>query len=260
MNVSLIAIIPAAGTGSRAGLSHGLPKQYHLLGGLPMLRHSVNALLSEPRISQVRVAVAAGDERAEQALAGLPRTVWSPCGGPSRADTVLAALRELQAGRDTWVLVHDAARPGLPPGALSRLIDACIMHDAGGLLALPVADTVKRAAADNLVPAPEGAGLGGLDNGACNLPLACVASSLVRDGLWLAQTPQMFRLGVLLEALERFRGDPRITDEASAIELAGGRPLLVRGDRANDKLTWAEDFAWFEAWLAVRQNPGTRGQ
>ncbi|MDY0308429.1 MAG: 2-C-methyl-D-erythritol 4-phosphate cytidylyltransferase [Castellaniella sp.] len=235
---SLIALVPAAGVGARAGIPDGRPKQYRDLGGEPMLRRTVRALLADPRILQVRVAVAAGDPWVESALAGLPRTVWRPCGGPTRAETVRAALQDAGLADDAWVLVHDAARPGLPADALGRLIDACHAHDQGGLLALPVADTVKQA------------------GGAVDVPW--VARTLPRDGLWLAQTPQMFRAGELRAALAACAGDPRVTDEASAVELAGvsGRaPLLVRGARANDKLTWPEDFAWFEGRLAARCEP-----
>jgi len=189
-------------------------------------------LLADPRIAQVRVAIAADDDRADAVLAGLPRTVCVPCGGPTCADTVLAAVRQTGAGPQDWLLVHDAARPGLPPEALARLIDACLTDDGaggniGGLLALPVADTLKRA--DDK---------------------ARVAQTLARDGLWLAQTPQMFRASALLAALERAHEQGiTVTDEASAIEAAGYAPLLVPGAARNLKLTWPEDFALMEKLL-----------
>ena len=234
MNASLTALVPAAGIGARAGSPDGRPKQYRDLGGEPMLRRTVRAWLAEPRIAQVRVAVAPGDAWADAALAGLPRTVLRACGGLERADTVRAALMDAGLAADAWVLVHDAARPGLPADALGRLIDACLTQDRGGLLALPVADTVKRASMS-----PDGA--------------ARVAQTLPRDGLWLAQTPQMFRVGELQMALDACAGDPRVTDEASAVELAcpaDRAPLLVRGARLNDKQTWPEDFDWFQALAA----------
>lgn len=246
---SVIAIVPAAGQGLRAATAGGLPKQYRRLAGEPMLRHTVQALLAEPRVAQVRVAVSADDPWVADALAGLPRTVWRPCGGPTRADTVRAALQDAALPREAWVMVHDAARPGLPREALARLIDACLRQRRGGLLALPVADTVKRAA-----PA-DAAGDGP----------ASVAHTLARDGLWLAQTPQMFPAGQLLDALMAGAGNARVTDEASAVELAGvaGPPLLVRGARLNDKLTWPEDFEWFERLLGQRapslQDPDPAG-
>ena len=240
MNDTLIALVPAGGVGVRAGSPDGRPKQYRDLGGEPMLRRTVRALLAEPRIAQVRVAVAPGDAWAADALAGLPRTVWRPCGGATRADTVRAALRDAALPDAAWVLVHDAARPGLPADALGRLIDACQAQDRGGLLAVPVADTVKQAGSQSSGP-------------------ACVAQTLPRDGLWLAQTPQMFRAGELQRALDTCAGDTRVTDEASAIELTcpvERAPLLVRGARANDKLTWPEDFDWFADHLAAAPSAG----
>jgi len=227
MSSRILALVPAAGIGTRAqtGGQPPQPKQYRLVGGQTMLRRAVCALLAEPRIAQVRVAVAAGDEQAGAALAGLPRTVVRHCGGPTRADTVAAALRDSGAAGDDWVLVHDAARPGLPADALARLVDACLADGVGGLLALPVADTVKQGAQR-------------------------VAGTLARDGLWLAQTPQMFRAGPLARALEAAAaGGLAVTDEAGAMEAAGHAPLLVRGSARNAKLTWPEDFDLLEKWL-----------
>ena len=237
---SLIALVPAAGLGRRAGLQARRPKQYRLLAGEPVLRHAVRALLADARIRQVWVAVAPGDAWVADALAGLPRTVWRPCGGPTRADTVHAALCAADPAEDDWVLVHDAARPGLPADALARLIDACLQAGRGGLLALPVADTVKQARRMAHGGHPE------------------VARTQDREGLWLAQTPQMFPAGLLRRALLGAAGDPAITDEASAVErladAAAGRPLLVPGSAANVKLTWPEDFDRLEAWM-TRSDP-----
>lgn len=230
METTLIAIVPAAGIGARAAAGDGVPKQYRQIAGEAVLRRTVRALLAEPRITQVRVAVSPQDTWVADALVGLPRTVWRACGGPTRAATVRAALHDAALSPDVWVMVHDAARPGLPVEALARLIDACYEHGRGGLLAMPVTDTVKRANAS-----------------------ATVAQTLDRDGLWLAQTPQMFRAGELLDALEASAGDARVTDEASAMELAGPEgtaPLLVPGARSNAKLTWPEDFEWLEMWFS----------
>ncbi|MFU2002138.1 2-C-methyl-D-erythritol 4-phosphate cytidylyltransferase, partial [Bordetella avium] len=151
--------------------------------------------------------------------------LWRPCGGPTRADTVAAALDDAALAPETWVLVHDAARPGLPADALARLIDGCLDDAVGGLLALPVADTVKSGAAR-------------------------VRATLDRDGLWLAQTPQMFRAGMLRHALQtaREQGLP-VTDEASAIEAQGLSPRLIGGSARNFKVTWPDDFALMEKWL-----------
>lgn len=229
----IFALVPAAGIGARALSADQaqIPKQYRLLAGQAMLRHAVRALLADPRIQQVRVAVAPGDQQAASVLAGLPRIVCSPCGGPTRAETVLNALREAQLSPEDWVLVHDAARPGLPLDALSRLIDACLDDDVGGLLAMPAADTLKAA-----VPQSER-----------------VARTVPREGLWLAQTPQMFRAGLLMEALSHALSQQGAangpTDEAQAIEAMGYAPLLVRGSGRNTKITWPEDFKWVESWL-----------
>ncbi len=230
MSESLIAIVPAAGVGSRAGRGD-MPKQYRPLGGVPMLRRAVLALLADARIAQVRVAVSAEDGWVEEALRGLPRTVWRPCGGPTRADTVAGALADAALRDDAWVLVHDAARPGLPAEALGRLIDACLDDEVGGLLALPVPDTVKAA---------QPGGAGG----------PYVRATVERDGLWLAQTPQMFRAGLLRHALAQARERGlAVTDEASAIEAQGLAPRLVTGSARNFKVTWPDDFALMEKWL-----------
>lgn len=252
----LIAIVPAAGIGARAqsgmaavaGPDRGrllaaqsLPKQYRLLKGEPMLRWAVKALLADDRIAQVRVAVAAHDGWVEQALTGLPRTVWRPCGGPSRAATVLAALQDAALDSDDWVLVHDAARPGLPASALHRLIDICLGHNTGGLLAQPVADTVKLAGVRALDDAESSTVV---HNGQA---LAGVEKSVSRERLWLAQTPQMFPAARLADALQA--GHAQYTDEASAIEAAGFTPVLVPGSVRNFKVTWPEDFELMEKWL-----------
>jgi len=224
----IVAIVPAGGVGARAGTAY--PKQYRPLLGEPMLRWAVRALLADDRVTEVRVAVAADDDRAAPALAGLPRTVWRPCGGASRAETVLGALLDADLDHDDWVLVHDAARPGLPADALARLIDACLTTGEGGLLAEPVADTVKRGE-----PASPAA--------------ARVIESVSRAGLWLAQTPQLFPAGALSAALQAAGASESITDEASAMEHAGHRPLLVTGSPRNFKVTWPEHFELMEKWL-----------
>ena len=153
-------------------------------------------------------------------------------GGVTRAQTVangLLALRDRGARDDDWVLVHDAARALVDPGWVDRLVDACVDDDVGGLLALPVADTLK-AERDGRS-----------------------AATVDRRDKWAAQTPQMFRIGVLSDALAR-AGDT-ITDEAGAIEAMGLQPRLVMGDAANIKITWPEDLARAQALLAVRAEP-----
>lgn len=226
----VVALVPAAGIGARAVAAGQAqtPKQYRLLAGQAMLRHSVQALLADHRIQEVRVAVAPGDHEAAGVLSGLPRTQCSPCGGATRAQTVLNALREAQLAPHDWVLVHDAARPGLPAEALKRLIDACLADGVGGLLAMPAADTLKMSQ-----PQAEK-----------------VDRTVPREGLWLAQTPQMFRAGLLLEALTQAITAPTPpTDEAQAMEALGYSPVLVRGSGKNTKITWPEDFEWVESWI-----------
>ncbi|HUH87662.1 MAG TPA: 2-C-methyl-D-erythritol 4-phosphate cytidylyltransferase [Pusillimonas sp.] len=246
MQDKLIAIVPAAGVGARAQESSSQPvngpKQYRLLRNESMLRHAVRALLADSRIDRVLVAVSAADVWAESALAGLPRTEVRACGGPSRAETVMAALRQAQPGAHDWALVHDAARPGLPSSALTRLIDTCLEQGVGGLLALPVADTVKRGVA--------------LDHNACILTGGAAQAghaakeTINRDNLWVAQTPQMFPALELLHALEHaLEAGKTITDEASAMEQTGYKPRLVPGSVRNFKVTWPEDFELMEKWL-----------
>jgi 2-C-methyl-D-erythritol 4-phosphate cytidylyltransferase len=236
----LIALVPAAGIGARALRAEDaqVPKQYRLLAGKAMLRHTILALLADARIEQVRVAVAPDDDQAAEALQGLSRVVCVPCGGQTRAQTVYNALCDAELAAHDWALVHDAARPGLPAEALGRLIDACLPNGVGGLLALPVPDTVKRARTSATAPAG----------------IAAVETTLERDRLWLAQTPQMFRAGLLRSALEQVlagaaRTDHVPTDEAQAMEAAGYAPLLVPGSGRNTKITWPDDFEWVESWL-----------
>ena len=225
----VIALVPAAGIGARA-TGEGevtIPKQYRVLSGQPMLRHSVLALLADSRVQEVRVIVAPHDEQAQDVLSGLPRTRCFPLGGAERSDTVLNGLRQTGFDPEDWVLVHDAARPGLPASALSRLLDACLSRQQGGLLAMPMADTVKFADEQQRVD-----------------------RTLDRQRLWMAQTPQMFRVGPLQAALqEAVRVGYVVTDEASAMEAAGYKPLLVPGSGRNAKITWPDDFDWVQSWL-----------
>lgn len=222
--------MPAAGVGARAATAQ--PKQYQLINGRPMLHHAVSALLSSQHIDEVRVAVSASDTYVSHVLKDLPRTTWQPCGGATRAHTVANAIANAKQNGgllDTdWVLVHDAARPGLCKHALERLISACKESGTGGLLALPVADTVKQAC-------------NGTEQGTKNI--AQVHTSVDRNGLWLAQTPQMFNVAVLQEALTACLAEGvNITDESSAVEHYGYKPLLITGSMRNFKVTWPEDF------------------
>jgi 2-C-methyl-D-erythritol 4-phosphate cytidylyltransferase len=219
-------LVPAGGTGRRFGGQ--APKQYSLLGGLTVLERSVQALLADARVQKVFVVVAPGDHQAMQVFLGNPRVSCLPVAGAERAHTVLNALNHLLEGRlmnDTdWVLVHDAARPGLKADALGSLISQASRHIAGGLLALPVADTLKKSTM---------AGEGGV----------VVEHTVPRKQLWAAQTPQMFRAQALAMAISEclYRG-VELTDDASAIEALGAQPLIVQGHLENMKITLPDDL------------------
>ena len=206
-----------------------VPKQYLPLAGRPVLWHALQALTSVPRIAHVWVVLGERDAWFD-AIDGsdfAKRVTALRCGGPSRAASVQAGLRTMQAAAEDWVLVHDAARPCVTRRMIDRLIDEVGEDDAGGILALPVADTLKRA----------GDGVR-------------IAATVPRAGLWAAQTPQMFRHGMLCAALEDAPLEA-ITDEASAMERMGVRPRLVLGGAANVKVTLPADLAVAERMLGM---------
>lgn len=247
---ALWAVIPAAGVGQRALSANQhtsaspLPKQYQRLLGMSMLAHTLNAFAQVDAIAQTVVVIAPEDAYfAEQTENQVPTTQAFAVGGASRAESVrngLQLLREqFNARADDWVLVHDAARCLITPEWIERLIAACIDDAVGGLLALPLPDTLKEqrssVASDN----------------AGKQAAPRVAQTVSRSGKWLAHTPQMFRLGMLQQALAA--GDLElITDEASAIERAGHAPQLVSSSAQNFKVTYPEDFALAEAVLRAR--------
>ena len=232
----LFALVPCAGSGSRSGAAG--PKQYAPVAGRPLVAHTLAALARVPRLAATLVVLAPDDEQFEQQVPGFAgEQAWvARVGGASRAETVAAGLAELQARGvmpHDWVLVHDAARCLLQPAWVDRLINACADDEVGGLLALPLADTLKQAQGE---PGDER-----------------VSASVPRQGKWAAQTPQMFRLGLLLPAL---RGaGPEVTDEASAVEALGHQPKLVPGDLQNLKVTWPADFALAERLLSPVESP-----
>lgn len=236
--VRLWAFVPCAGVGARAiapGQRPDLPKQYQPVAGQPLVLHTLAALAGVTRLSGTLVGVSAGDRFFE--TLGSPRSPhWSvaACGGATRADTVLGGLAELAAlgaADSDWVLVHDAARCLLTPAMVDRLIDACSDDPVGGLLAHQLPDTLKAAQVVDGV--------------------ARVAATLARSDKWLAQTPQMFRLGPLRAALQAMGA--AATDEASAIEGQGLQPLLVAGSAQNFKVTYPEDFALAAAVIESRE-------
>jgi 2-C-methyl-D-erythritol 4-phosphate cytidylyltransferase len=219
------ALIPCAGNGSRAGTAG--PKQYERVAGQPMIWHTLAAFAGVKRIARTLVVVAPTDGFFERNPTTSALVV--PCGGATRAQSVANGLRELRragAVDEDWVLVHDAARCLVTPDLIDRLIDRCSKDEVGGLLAHPLPDTLK-------------IGEGGR-----------VASTVTRADKWQAQTPQMFRLGMLRQGLEA-AGD-NVTDESSAIEKMGLKPLLVEAGAQNFKVTYPEDFAMAEAVLRGR--------
>jgi 2-C-methyl-D-erythritol 4-phosphate cytidylyltransferase len=225
-------LLPCAGTGSRAGTAQ--PKQYQPINGIPMVQHTLAAFRSVDRIEQVVIVVAPGDRFLNAILdTDMPGVQVLPCGGTSRADSVRSGLQALQdagARASDWVLVHDAARCLIAPAQIEALMRACESDPVGGLLALKLPDTLKVETDGR------------------------VSATLDRADKWLAQTPQMFRLGPLLEALQAQAagGFAGVTDEASAMEMAGFAPRLVPGSAQNLKVTYPEDFALAEAILRSR--------
>ena len=224
----LYAIVPCAGVGTRSGADR--PKQYVDVAGAPMVAHTVRALAAVRRLHATLVVLAPDDREFESRVPGFvgERGWVERCGGATRAATVaagLAALRARGASDADWVLVHDAARCLLQSTWVERLIETCIDDAVGGLLALPVADTLK---------AEEG---------------GRAAATVARDKRWAAQTPQMFRLGLLSQALNA--AGPPVTDEASAVERLGLRPLLVASTLENFKVTYPDDFALAARLLAA---------
>ena len=233
------ALVPCAGSGSRAGTVK--PKQYELIGGKGMVMHTLAALGSVERLQQVVVVVSPDDAHVWPEAPEWPgHFKHIACGGATRAESVFNGLMALlQEGEHNpegvqahdWILVHDAARCLITDLEIKRLIDACLDDDVGGLLALPLPDTLKVAVQGR------------------------VSQTLPRQDKWLAQTPQMFRAGPLHAALkakatENFDG---ITDEASAMEMAGFAPKLVVGSPHNFKVTYPPDFALAEDFLRSRK-------
>jgi 2-C-methyl-D-erythritol 4-phosphate cytidylyltransferase len=219
------ALIPAAGVGARMGAAG--PKQYMALCGKPMIRYTLDAFLSSERISHTFVVVSPDDGQIDAAA---PRNGVSVlrCGGATRMESILNGLHAMAESvrEDDWVLVHDAARPGLDCALIDKLIAEVGAHPVGGLLALPVVDTVKR-------------GAGG------------TVDTISRDGLWLAQTPQMFRYRLLRDALAAATDAAAITDDASAVEAMGHAPMLVEGHPRNLKVTLPRDIEIAEMYLAA---------
>ncbi len=230
MSLPVWAVVPASGVGRRMGAD--LPKQYLRVGGRSLLEHSLFQLLDHPRVEGAVLALAPQDDRWQRLGFQHQKPLLLSTGGVERLHSVHAALLRLHGhlGTDALVLVHDAVRPFLLEEDLDRLIDQALEDDNGALLATPVADTLKRS--DSTGKAPPR-----------------VLDTVPRDGLWQALTPQAFRLYLLIKALElAISDDAPLTDDASAMELAGYSPRLVRGDRRNIKITHPEDLLLAE-WI-----------
>lgn len=229
-STSTLAAFSAGDTASPLSAAP-LPKQYHLVAGQPMVLHTLAAFAGVGRLLGTLVAVAPGDRFLD--AHAHPAFFAVECGGPTRADTVLGGLKALLergAQRDDWVLVHDAARCLVTSEQIDTLIDQCAGDSVGGLLAHKLADTLKTS-----IDGPGG---------------VRVASTVDRSDKWLAQTPQMFRVGPLMDAIDKVGSN--VTDEASAMEAMGLHPRLVQGGAQNFKVTYPDDFALAAAVLAQR--------
>ena len=226
-NAKYWVIIPAAGVGSRMGVDK--PKQYIPVNGKTIIEHTLDCFLQREEIEKIIVAISSTDEYWPDLSVSKNEKVITAPGGAERYQSVLNSLHVLtdKATENDWVLVHDAARPCLNQSVIDRLIITLRSHDIGGILALPCRDTMKRANS-----------MGEIDE------------TVERDKLWHAQTPQMFRFGKLLSAIEdAFNKNIMITDESMAMERAGYQPLLVHGQQENIKVTHKDDLQHLNSYL-----------
>jgi 2-C-methyl-D-erythritol 4-phosphate cytidylyltransferase len=226
-------VLPCAGSGLRAGKD--IPKQYAQIAGKPMIVHTLNALLQVDLIQSIALVVSPQDIWITQILENYSLHNHAKIkllrnGGSSRAQSVLSGLKhfaEQSVANESWVLVHDAARCLIRPQWVNRLIDTCMTKGCGGLLAIKLPDTLKQEKNER------------------------VMQTIEREDKWLAQTPQMFKLGELINAITiALERDPKgLTDEASALEAMGQEPLLIKGNPINFKVTIPEDFEIAEVFL-----------
>jgi len=223
--VAHYALVPAAGSGSRFGGE--LPKQYLMLHGKPLLQHALDRLLAQFPLARLYVVLAPDDELFEAMITVTSNVIVLRCGGRTRGASVHNALSRMTGVDDDWIVVHDAARPCVDADSSLRLQRELANDDVGGFLALPVTDTLKRVDDDSRVVRTE-----------------------PREGLWRAQTPQMFRLGVLRRAFA-LPGLDGFTDEAQAVERLGLKPRAVVGNAFNVKVTFPDDLALASAILAM---------
>ena len=213
---SFCVVLPAAGIGKR--MSQTVPKQYLKINGKCIIEHTIERLLSHPQIGQVIVALAEHDSIFSTLAISDNSNVIAVLGGKERSDSVLAGLKAMP--EQTWILVHDAARPCLTHEDIDALINFCLHNDSGAILATPVRDTMKRSQANQQIKHTE-----------------------IRDNLWHAQTPQMFKHQQLTSSLERALAEGlEITDEASAMEFASIDSFIVNGREDNIKITRPSDL------------------
>jgi len=238
------ALLPTAGSGSRLG--GDLPKQFQTLAGKPMLAYAIEAFQNTPEIHSIWVGINphfAHNPILNQLKQNTKSLAFLPTGGTTRQETVKNTLEAMLQGgvaEDDWVLVHDAARPGITTDLIQKLIKAVVENNSGGLLALPVADTLKRADLSSVVASQ----------------YAKAETTISRNHLWQAQTPQMFALKTLHDALEEaIRNEADVTDEASAMELLGEKPLLIEGATRNFKVTHPADWDLMQSVLSTALNP-----
>ncbi len=219
------AVVPAAGVGKR--MQADRPKQYLLLAGKAVLEQTITRLLQADVFSAIAVAVSREDPYWPELACSSHEKIVTAAGGKERADSVLSALRSLRdkASDDDWVLVHDAARPCLTSSDVHKLIETLKKDDVGGILALSSHDTLKKSQGSH------------------------VSETIDRSIIWRALTPQMFRYGMLKQALEQAEGNPAITDEASALEMQGLQPKIVEGRSDNIKITRPEDLALAQFYM-----------
>ena len=228
------AIVPAAGVGSRVGAS--VPKQYIRVNGLSIIEHTLNKLASCKEIEKIVVALSQEDEYFINLSTVNKHPIQIVEGGVERCDSVLSGLEYLKtiANDDDWVLVHDAARPCVLVDDINRLVSKLMKHDVGGILGLPVRDTMKRVAVNNMQNE--------------------IRSTVERENMWHALTPQMFRIGTLYDALcECQKKNLIVTDEASAIEQVGLKPLMVEGRACNIKVTQPDDLQLAAFYLGQQE-------
>jgi 2-C-methyl-D-erythritol 4-phosphate cytidylyltransferase len=233
MNSEMVwAVVPAAGIGSR--MEADRPKQYLDLDGKTVLEHTLQRLISHPQIKGIVVAIAQNDPWWPQISVKGKDPIHVVVGGVERADSVFHALTELAklSDEDPWVLVHDAARPCLRHQDIDRMLDILSNHPVGGILGIPINDTVKRTNYDHEI-----------------------TETVERKSLWRASTPQMFRLQALKQALHIAKEQQlKVTDEASAMELSGFQPLMVEGHSDNIKITVPQDLALASLFLQQQRN------